>query len=116
MNDRDFEHRLNNTAFELPEFVAGFTVEGLSGARKCLTNHIRDHKDKSLVKNPKCVAPVLYNGWEAYDFRVTFDNQKQMAQKAAHLGAELFVLDDGWFHKPAGRLCSWPWYAIWLMV
>ncbi|EPB83414.1 hypothetical protein HMPREF1544_09844 [Mucor circinelloides 1006PhL] len=99
MNDRDFEHRLNNTAFELPEFVAGFTVEGLSGARKCLTNHIRDHKDKSLVKNPKCVAPVLYNGWEAYDFRVTFDNQKQMAQKAAHLGAELFVLDDGWFHK-----------------
>ncbi|KAL7335045.1 hypothetical protein PS15p_200582 [Mucor circinelloides] len=99
MNDRDFEHRLNNTAFELPEFVAGFTVEGLSGARKCLTNHIRDHKDKSLVKHPKYVAPVLYNGWEAYDFRVTFDNQKQMAQKAAHLGAELFVLDDGWFHK-----------------
>ncbi|KAL9550716.1 hypothetical protein MBANPS3_004608 [Mucor bainieri] len=99
MNDRDFKHQLNNTRFELPEFVAGFTVDGLSGARKCLTNHIRSHKDRSLVKNPEQVAPVLYNGWEAYDFRVTFENQKEMAQKAANLGAELFVLDDGWFHK-----------------
>lgn len=99
MNDRDFEHQLKNTTFELPEFVAGFTIEGLSGARKCLANHIRDNKDKTLVKEPKDVVPVLYNGWEAYDFRVTFENQKEMAQKAAELGTELFVLDDGWFHK-----------------
>ncbi|KAG2209303.1 hypothetical protein INT46_003972 [Mucor plumbeus] len=99
MNDRDFKHWLKDTTFELPEFVAGFTTEGLSGARKRLANHIRDNKDKTLVKEPKSIAPVLYNGWEAYDFRVTFENQKEMSQKAAELGAELFVLDDGWFHK-----------------
>ncbi|CEP12773.1 hypothetical protein [Parasitella parasitica] len=99
MNDRDFEHRLRDTTFELPEFVAGFTTRGLSGARRCLANHIRDNKDKSLVRDPKHVAPVLYNGWEAYGFGVTFENQKDMAAKAANLGAELFVLDDGWFRK-----------------
>ncbi|KAI9485808.1 MAG: alpha-galactosidase [Benjaminiella poitrasii] len=112
MHDRDFGCTLSQSTLELPIFVAGFTTEGFSGARRLLTNHIRDSKmvcsdikeklstaTSSNVDDADTIAPVLYNGWEAYGFHVNFENQKRMAEKAAALGVELFVLDDGWFHK-----------------
>lgn len=97
LNDRDFAITLKDATLELPTFVAGYSVNGLSGARKALTNYIRDNKIKKLIVRPDEPAPVLYNGWEAYGFDVNLENQKAMAQKAAAIGAELFVLDDGWF-------------------
>lgn len=43
--------------------------------------------------------PVLINNWEATEFR--FDEEKlySIAQSAAPLGIDLFVMDDGWFGK-----------------
>ncbi|WP_214107229.1 alpha-galactosidase [Acrocarpospora catenulata] len=41
--------------------------------------------------------PVLYNSWEATGFDVTESGQLALAEKAAGLGVELFVVDDGWF-------------------
>jgi alpha-galactosidase len=43
------------------------------------------------------IRPVLYNSWEATRFNVNEEGQKKLAEKAASLGVELFVLDDGWF-------------------
>ena len=43
------------------------------------------------------VRPVLYNSWEATTFDVTEEGQKTLADKAAKLGVELYVIDDGWF-------------------
>ncbi|GAI81997.1 unnamed protein product, partial [marine sediment metagenome] len=43
------------------------------------------------------IRPVLYNSWEATSFNVNEEGQKKLAEKAASLGVELFVLDDGWF-------------------
>lgn len=40
---------------------------------------------------------VLYNSWEATAFDVNAEEQKRLADKAAMLGVELFVVDDGWF-------------------
>jgi alpha-galactosidase len=40
---------------------------------------------------------VLYNSWEATLFNVDEAGQKALADKAASIGAELFVMDDGWF-------------------
>ena len=45
------------------------------------------------------VRPVLYNSWEATTFNVDEPGQKTLAKKAAKLGVELFVMDDGWFGK-----------------
>ena len=42
---------------------------------------------------------MLYNSWEATTFNVTEAGQKALADKAAKLGVELFVMDDGWFGK-----------------
>ncbi len=44
--------------------------------------------------------PVLYNSWEATGFAVTEPGQARLAELAARIGVECFVVDDGWF---AGR-------------
>lgn len=46
------------------------------------------------------VRPVLYNSWEATGFGVNEAGQLDLARRAARLGVERFVVDDGWF---AGR-------------
>jgi alpha-galactosidase len=54
--------------------------------------------------------PVLYNSWEATEFAVDEDSQLELARIAADLGAELFVVDDGWFtgrHDDTGGLGDW---------
>ncbi len=40
---------------------------------------------------------MLYNSWEATTFNVNEAGQTALAEKAAKLGVELFVMDDGWF-------------------
>lgn len=42
--------------------------------------------------------PVLINSWEAAYFDIRADRILDLARRAADLGLELFVLDDGWFH------------------
>ncbi|USX55238.1 alpha-galactosidase [Lentzea sp. HUAS12] len=54
--------------------------------------------------------PVLYNSWEATGFEVDLEEQRDLARIAADLGAELFVVDDGWFtgrHDDTGGLGDW---------
>ena len=50
--------------------------------------------------------PVLYNSWEATYFDVNAKDQMALAERAARMGVELFVVDDGWFggrnHDRAG--------------
>lgn len=52
------------------------------------------------------LRPVLYNSWEATTFSVDEEGQSELAEIAADMGAELFVVDDGWFtgrtHDAAG--------------
>ena len=43
---------------------------------------------------------MLYNSWEATGFAVSEDGQARLAELAAQIGVECFVVDDGWF---AGR-------------
>ena len=43
---------------------------------------------------------MLYNSWEATGFAVSEDGQGRLAELAAQIGVECFVVDDGWF---AGR-------------
>ncbi|GAA3456106.1 alpha-galactosidase [Dactylosporangium matsuzakiense] len=45
------------------------------------------------------LRPVLYNSWEATGFMLDEANQMALAEQAAALGCELFVMDDGWFGR-----------------
>ncbi|KAI9492080.1 alpha-galactosidase [Zychaea mexicana] len=100
MHHQDFGWTLEpNESFTTPIFVAGFTSEGMPGARKLLPRHVRKYQQKNLEtqKDSNVFHPVLYNSWEAVTFNVTAEKQLELAEIAAPLGIELFVIDDGWF-------------------
>jgi alpha-galactosidase len=52
---------------------------------------------RSLAAHPT-VQPVVLNVWEAVWFDHDLDRLRGIADRAARVGVELFVLDDGWFH------------------
>ncbi|CAO3594009.1 unnamed protein product [Absidia cylindrospora] len=79
-------------AFTTPVFMAGYSPWGLVGARQQLPRHITHRQQRGPRFNP-----VLYNSWEAAGFDVNFEQQMALANQAAKMGVELFVVDDGWF-------------------
>ncbi len=98
LNTFDFSYLLKpGEALETPEFYGGFSEAGFGEASRLLhdleRNDIQPHGAKARVR------PVLYNSWEATEFNVTEAGQKALAARAAKLGVELFVIDDGWFGK-----------------
>ena len=52
---------------------------------------------RSRPEHPTTSRPVLVNTWEAVYFRQDLDTLVGLAQAAAEVGAQRFVLDDGWF-------------------
>ncbi|MDX3114692.1 alpha-galactosidase [Streptomyces scabiei] len=82
---------------------AGAYSEGGFGATSRLWHrHALDH----VLPHADELRPVLYNSWEATEFAIDVTGQIELAEKAAALGVELFVMDDGWFgartHDAAG--------------
>lgn len=64
-----------------------------------LAYHYQSFVKNHLVTLPDASAPryVNYNCWEAIYFEHNIDRLKTLASSAASVGAERFVLDDGWF-------------------
>ncbi|HVU68952.1 MAG TPA: alpha-galactosidase [Ktedonobacteraceae bacterium] len=96
VSEHDFAWRLApGESFATPDFVAGFTTEGENGVRHRLHGYVRQHiLPAAHRERPR---PVLYNSWEATLFDVHEAGQIRLAERAARLGVELFVVDDGWF-------------------
>jgi alpha-galactosidase len=92
-NPFDFGYKLApGETLETPVLYAGFTKDGLGGASR--TMH-RFERDRILPRTT--VRPVLYNSWEATEFAVDEPGQTKLAEAAASIGVERFVMDDGWF-------------------
>ncbi|MEO8660865.1 MAG: alpha-galactosidase [Bryobacteraceae bacterium] len=95
-NDFDFGYNLApGDSLETPAFYGGYSSHGFGEASRIMhrferTQLLPDRAD------PK-PRPVLYNSWEATEFAVDEPGQTVLADKAAKLGAEMFVMDDGWF-------------------
>ncbi|KAF4715484.1 Vacuolar protein-sorting-associated protein 28, partial [Perkinsus olseni] len=54
--------------------------------------------------------PVVCNTWESMYFNITDDRVMQLARHAAAVGAEMVVIDDGWFtnrNDDTGGLGDW---------
>lgn len=49
------------------------------------------------AEHPLSPRPVIVNTWEAVYFQHDLDTLVEFAERAAEMGAERFVLDDGWF-------------------
>ncbi|GHH43455.1 alpha-galactosidase [Streptomyces candidus] len=70
-----------------------YAADGFGAASRAYHAYVREH----VLPAPGEMRPVLYNSWEATAFDVTFEGQRELAALAARAGAELFVVDDGWF-------------------
>jgi len=95
-NPFDFNYRLKpGESLASPVFHAGFSNEGFGGASRLFHRYQRE-KILPHAPTPR-PRPVLYNSWEATFFDVTEAGQMALAEKAASIGVERFVVDDGWF-------------------
>jgi alpha-galactosidase len=95
INDWDFNWRMKRgEILTTPHALAGFTPNGFSDGSRKIHNHIREH----LLPHRRSIHKVLYNSWEATGFDVNVTSQTKLAEIAAEIGVELFVVDDGWFH------------------
>lgn len=95
MNDFDFSHTLEPGAhFETPPVYCGKT-EGLGEMSRQMNRFCLEHLLPSGFRAEP--LPVLYNSWEATEFNVNVADQTRLAEIAAKIGVELFVMDDGWF-------------------
>ncbi|GAA2568160.1 alpha-galactosidase [Winogradskya consettensis] len=52
---------------------------------------------RARPQHPRSPRPVVVNTWEAVYFDHDLDRLTELAERAADVGAERFVLDDGWF-------------------
>ena len=83
------------TRFETAPLYCTFSADGINGCAVSFQRYLRDE----IVKfpDPSRLRPVHYNCWEAVYFNHNLPELREIAAKAAELGAERFVLDDGWF-------------------
>ncbi len=97
-NTFDFAYPLRpEETLDTPAFFAGFSSNGFGGASRLMHKFERDEIVPGGANSR--LRPVLYNSWEATEFNVDQAGQESLADKAAKLGVELFVMDDGWFGK-----------------
>ncbi|MET8961580.1 alpha-galactosidase [Streptomyces sp. NPDC004074] len=81
------------TTLVTPRLACAFSPDGLDGLARVWHRYER-HLTGERIDRPR---KVLYNSWEATGFDVDAEGQLELAEVAAELGAELFVVDDGWF-------------------
>jgi len=68
------------------------SARGLDGLADASHRYVR-----SLAAHPSAPTPVMFNPWEAVYLDHDLDALSELVDLSAKLGAERFVLDDGWF-------------------
>ena len=96
LNDYDFGWELEpGTTFAAPVSTTVFSREGFGGASRRFHRYQLQHlmpQGKSHLRRP-----VMYNSWGVFEFDIDVSQQMRLAERAAKLGVELFVMEDGWF-------------------
>lgn len=81
--------------YRTPCLYAGYSGNGYSALSRQFHRHLtRSLMDDRIARKPR---PIHYNTWEAVYFDHDHDTLFRLADKAAEVGAERFILDDGWF-------------------
>ncbi|MFJ6196957.1 alpha-galactosidase [Micromonospora sp. NPDC092111] len=101
-HSRTAHHHLDPGAeYASPLLHAAHLTAGLDGLSDVLHTHLR-----ARPGHPRSPRPVTLNVWEAVYFDHDLDRLRALADRAAEVGVERFVLDDGWFtgrrHDRAG--------------
>lgn len=96
ISDTDFAWTLHGgESFEAPAVYAGYS----DGGFEKMTHTMHQFSRRQMM--PKELAekelPILYNSWYSTTFSVKCEEQIDLARRAAKMGVEMFVVDDGWF-------------------
>ncbi|MGI2171618.1 alpha-galactosidase [Shewanella sp. MF05960] len=89
-----------NESYTSPTLYTAYSNQGFSG----LSHHFHQFVRQSLITNKvrQKPRPVHYNTWEGIYFDHDVAVLQSLATQAADIGAERFVLDDGWFKGRRG--------------
>ncbi|MHA7985931.1 alpha-galactosidase [Rathayibacter sp. CAU 1779] len=79
-------------SYVAPTVYASYSGEGLDGMSARFHDFVR-----ARAGHPSTPRPVVLNTWEAVYFNHDLGVLSELADAAADLGVERFVLDDGWF-------------------
>ncbi len=97
INSHDFVLTLNSgEEFTAPSLLYGYSESGFA----TMSHNLHHFAVDNILRGG--LRPVLYNSWEATEFKVNCKEQINLAKKAKKIGAELFVVDDGWFGQRDG--------------
>ncbi|MFI7586532.1 alpha-galactosidase [Spongisporangium articulatum] len=78
--------------YEAPWLYAVYSGRGLDGV-----SDAHHAAQRARPRHPSSPRPVNLNTWEAVYFDHDLETLKRLADAGAEVGAERFVLDDGWF-------------------
>ncbi|CAN2185739.1 GalA Alpha-galactosidase [Candidatus Nanopelagicaceae bacterium] len=81
-------------SYAAPRAVATFSDRGLDGLTNNHYSWIRSRSNHITKVRPR---PLTLNMWEAVYFNHNEEGIRKMVDKAAEIGVERVVLDDGWF-------------------
>ncbi len=94
VNDFDFSYPLApENSFTTPVFCCGLSSEGFGGASRMLHDYQRLHLLPPAAAKP---LPLIVNTWASLHADVDEKSVMGVIEKSGELGAELFVIDDGW--------------------
>jgi alpha-galactosidase len=93
-----------------PTLFGASTANGLSALSASFHGYVRFSLTDQRVASK--ARPVHFNTWEAVYFDLSFDRLCELADSAAAVGAERFVLDDGWFkNRKSDRAGLGDWFV-----
>ncbi len=88
--------------FETPYFTIGFSDRGFEKMSEIFYDWEFDYTLPRGKNTDKAhgIRPIVYNSWYPYELNIDEEKIMGFIPKAKQIGAELFVIDDGWM---AGR-------------
>lgn len=94
-------------SYESPWLYAAYSAAGIDGISQAFHTWMR-----SRATHPARPRPVVLNTWEAVYFDHDLTRLQGLADVAARVGVERFVLDDGWFrHRRDDHAGLGDWYV-----
>ena len=78
--------------YDAPHVLGSWSGSGLDAMSHRFHAHLR-----AVTPRSRTERPVIANSWEAVYFDHSLDRIAELADAAASVGVERFVLDDGWF-------------------
>lgn len=96
INAEGFSWKLSpGGSFDTPEAVMVYSNHGLNEMSHTFHTLYQQYLCPKTFRNQE--RPIVLNTWEANYFDISEEKSWKLAETAAQIGIEMFVLDDGWF-------------------